>query len=256
MASRCCEPKLVQEFFLFINFYMHNLPSDETFVAKTVDWLTCPYWESLETNLHQLVHELPSTGLLGHRSTLLTWIYQEAGFMTFATLVKRVHLDGSNNTHTRRGLRSTLKGMHRINLITVVTPKDTAQVGAEEDHDGEEAVSEPSATAATQTADSTPEFIINSKSRIYLTWAGMVWIRRSWTARMALMQRSSLLEVHSQICNEEDEGRSVDPYWIENLFSSLKEENMPFIALASDPTKRINFVFDLGAASKSDKHIL
>jgi len=224
---------------------MYNLPSNETFVAKTVDWLTCPYWECLENHLHQLVFELPSDGLLAHRSTLLSWIYQENGVITFADLIKRVKLDKSNHSHSRRGLRCTLKGMHRINLINIVTPKSCTQGDQDKDKEDDDS----------DTASSNPstEVIIAGKSRIFLTWAGMVWIRRSWTARFALMQRSPLLEVHNHICSEEDEGRSVDPYWVENLFNSPKEDSFPSISVAKDPFKKVNFVFDLGAASTAGK---
>lgn len=153
-----------------------------------------PHWASLGAHLDEMISAIPLTRPTGERTTLLTWIYQQQGVMTFLQLSDRITIE--NVTVRKKHLRGVLRGLEKLRLITIVNfPEAEDELPPADDQ-------------------------IGRASLISLTWAGMVWMRRAWEARARLGDVRSMPRVHQMLVDEEDEGKANEPFWVENLAST------------------------------------
>jgi hypothetical protein len=162
--------------------------------AQLDEVLAHPYWESLGSELDTLIQHLPGSSEKCERTTVLTWIYQNAGVMSFLELSERI-TGIENISRRKKHIRGVLRGLEKIMLISIVNFPEEGDAELEEDaHD-----------------------VIGRSSMISLTWTGMVWMRRAWQARAKLADESNIASVHQALIEEEDEGKANEPFWVENI---------------------------------------
>lgn len=172
------------------------------------DLMANPYWEQLDDPIASYVRAIPPTSEISERTTILTWLYQENGVLTFEGLVDRIETP-ENLTYRKKTIRRTLRYMQDLHLVRVVN------------FAGEDDVTEGSTDASHASEDMTDELQTNvgQNSMVSLTWTGMVWLRRAWAARAKLIngRPGKVLSVHKIMVEEEDEGRATEPVWVENI---------------------------------------
>lgn len=158
-----------------------------------------PHWESLGDELDRLMALIPVERPQCERTTMLTWIYQQQGVMSFLELSDRI--TGFQNISSRKKhIRGVLRGLEKLLLVNIVNfPGDN-----EGERPGEDGV-------------------IGRSSLISLTWTGMVWLRRAWQARARLGDERSIARVHLMLVEEEDDGKANEPYWVENISAAHPE---------------------------------
>ncbi len=186
------------------------------------DFLHHPHWEALEPKLHEMVEQLPETAERCERTTLLSWIYLNQGVSTFIDLANRIS-GPESLTSRKRTLRRMLRGMEQYKLLSIVNfPDEEGEVV----EDGED--------------------LIGRNSMISITWTGMVWMRRAWTARAKLAGSSSVLIAHRTLSEEEDEGKAHGPVWVEGLASAEPDVVKKSIRAITSTRGHVTSVFDLG----------
>ncbi len=162
--------------------------------AQLSELIAVEHWAPLEPELDGLTAHVPSTSVIPERTTILTWIYQQQGVMSFAELAERI-TGFETVTARKRQLRAMLRGLEKLLLVSIVN--FTGEV-------------------ATDEGDSQDE-VIGKNSLLSLTWTGMVWMRRAWAARARLASTRSVQAVHKLMVEEEDDGKANDPFWVENI---------------------------------------
>jgi hypothetical protein len=183
--------------------------------------ITHPYWESLGAAVDALVTQIPASTERAERTTLLTWIYQRRGVATFGELSDK--LTGLANLPKRKKhLRQALRAMEKLMMVTIVNfPGDDDEApGPDED-------------------------VVGRASLVSLTWTGMLWLRRAWTAREHLARDADLLRIHEQLVSEEDESGWNDPYWVENVSCVDPDAEARQAAAGDRPGCLLTSVFDL-----------
>jgi hypothetical protein len=204
-----------------------HTPTFDGLTDSEIDELIAhPHWASLGEDLDKLIALVPATRATGERTTLLTWIYQQQGTMTFLQLCERIVIE--NVTARKKHLRAVLRGLERIRVINIVNfPETEFEPPAADDQ-------------------------IGRSSLISLTWAGMVWMRRAWEARARLEGGDvrSIARIHQMLVYEEDDGKANEPYWIENLASTDPADTAQRAQRIASAAPGISSVFDLAAAAK------
>ncbi len=188
-----------------------------------------PYWASLGEDLDRLIALTPSERPFCERTTILTWVYQQQGAMTFIELSERI--TGIESISVRKKqLRNTLRGLEKLRLVSIVNFPESEQDSVPPDE----------------------ERVIGRTSLISLSWAGMVWMRRAWQARARLSNgdERSIVRVHHALVYEEDAGKANEPYWVENLASTEPEGTASRAKRIADAVPAITSVFDLAAKNK------
>jgi len=189
-----------------------------------------PYHEPLEEALDTLVRALPTTSPRCQRTTILSWLYLENGVLTFLDLTERIQ-EPINITARKKSVRQVLRGLEKLHLVSIVNfPNPEEEEGI--DNDG----------------------VIGRMSMVSLTWSGMIWLRRAWSARAKIMGRAFSQCTHDSFIEEEDDGKGNDPYWVENI-SGADPEMLAMAARASGAdkpqgskkTEPITSIFGLGA---------
>lgn len=207
---------------------MTTEPQYDALEGVNIDELIAhPYWEQIDAHLHDLIMSLPAEGLPMQRTTLLSWLYQSSGVLTFNDLASKIESDDSISK-TKRFLRVSLRAMQRIHLLTTVN--FTGDL--EEDE-----------------AESVDDDQIGRHTLVSITWTGMIWLRRAWNARMSLMKRMSLENAHAHFCEEEDEDRAIEPFWVESINGQDPEVKALATRAQVHMSKAVNSVFQLGALS-------
>jgi hypothetical protein len=170
------------------------LPADLT-DAQIDELIAHPYWESLGPEIDVLVVHIPRTTERAERTTLLTWIYEQQGVASFEELSRK--LTGLASLPKRKKhLRQALRAMEKLFLVSVVNfPGDDAD------------------------APEPAEDVVGKNSLVSLTWTGMLWLRRAWSARERLARHRNIEVVHQHLIEEEEEAGWGDPYWVENVCS-------------------------------------
>lgn len=190
------------------------------------DYLAHPHWEVMDAEPDALARRLPRTAGKFGRTTVLTWIYLQRGVATFVELAER--LDGVESISMRkRMLRRVIRSMEKSRLLSIVNFPDEDGVVVEE---GDE--------------------VVGGSSLISITWTGMVWMRRAWSARVSLARSTSLELAHETLSDEEDSVKCNDLYWVENLSSSDRESARNAICGGKSTRPMVNSVFDLGNLHK------
>lgn len=207
-----------------------------------------PHWEPLGDALDTLITQLPGTTQRVERTTLLTWLYAEQGVAGFDELAAK--LTGFESLPKRKKhLRGALRALEKLRLVSIVT---FAAEGAANAPEGEQEAPEPPGNSEDEEVSSGVGLGdegegIGRNSMISLTWTGMVWLRRAWEARERLCRHRSILEVHAALVEEEDEGKSNDAYWVENIIGAHPEGSAKRAQqIAQVPAMRS--IFDLAAA--------
>lgn len=182
------------------------------------------HWAPLEPQLHKLTEAVETSASVGYRTTLLTWLYAEQGVMAYREISQRIV--GSNTEETyrsRRDLRNKLAKMQSLLLVSIVHfPGDDQDEGNQD---------EPR--------------VVGKNSMVSLTWAGMVWLRRAWAARARLAgPRRSIAQVHRDMCEEEDVGRALEAFWVDNI-TTVSSEGPSERAKRIRACKGVASVFDL-----------
>jgi len=207
---------------------MTTEPQYDALEGVNIDELIAhPYWEQIDAPLHDLIMSLPAEGLPLQRTTLLSWMYQSSGVLTFNELATKIQSDDPI-WKTKRFLRVSLRAMQRIHLLTTVN--FTGEL--EEDE-----------------AESVDEDQIGRHTLVSITWTGMIWLRRAWTARMSFMSKKGLMMAHEHFCEEEDEDRAIEPYWVESINGQDPEVKALAARAQVHMSKAVNSVFQLGALS-------
>jgi hypothetical protein len=161
--------------------------------AQIDDLIAHPYWEKLDQGVDALIEMLPATAPQFERTTVLTWIYQQQGVMTFLELVERIASEEGiilKKRHARAGLRR----MQKLLLVSIDNFPDEKTL-----------------------PEDVVEDEIGGRSMISLTWTGMIWLRRAWQARARLAVPASVVRIHRLLVEEEDDGKANEPYWVENI---------------------------------------
>jgi hypothetical protein len=185
------------------------------------------HWAPLGEHLERLVAMISASTAMPERTTILTWIYQRQGVMSFGELAERI-TGFENVTAKKRQLRASLRGLEKLLLISVVNFAGDAASDTDAQDD-----------------------VIGKNSLISLTWTGMVWLRRAWAARARLASEANIRLVHQNMVEEEDAGKANDPFWVENISTvdpegpALRAERIKAVA-----TPGIASVFDLAANGK------
>lgn len=187
--------------------------------------LAHPYWAPLGDALDRLIEKIPTSRPSCERTTMLTWIYQQQGAMTFLELSDRI--TGESVTLRKKHLRASLRGLEKLRLINIVNFPETEDAAVPEE-----------------------EGVIGRTSLLSLTWAGMVWMRRAWQARARLADERSIVRVHQIMVEEEDDGKANEPFWVENLASTETEGTAGRAKRIADAVPAITSVFDLAAKNK------
>lgn len=161
--------------------------------AEIGELIAVEHWAPLGPPLDQLIEQIPQTGDVLERTTLLTWVYQQQGVMSFCELVDR--FNACDEVLARRAkLRTFLRGLERLFLISIVNF--------------------PGKPVA---PDKPLSDSLGDTSVISLTWTGMVWMRRAWAARARLAGQGGVMAAHRSLIEEEDAGKCNDPFWVENI---------------------------------------
>lgn len=190
--------------------------------------LTHPYWEALGTDLDALIDCLPPTTVTCERTTILTWIYQCKGVMSFLELSERI-TGFDNISRRKKHLREYLRGLEKLMLISIVNF--------------------PTEGDAQDAADIEPG--LGRNSLISLTWTGMVWLRRAWQARAKFATPRNIIHVHLNLVAEEDDGKANEPYWVENITSVDPDGSARRAQRIAEAIPAINSVFSLAQSMKS-----
>lgn len=168
-------------------------------------------WYPLESHLEELLEVVRPTGLALERTTILTWMYQRQGSISFEELASLIQPD-VNKTQQKRMARRVLRALFKIKTITL-KPLQAA----------EDASGEVDADEADGDADG---ISINLNTGAYLTSAGMTWLRRAWNARYTTLKtsRGTLLQTHRLLLAEEEEGKGNEPFWLETLGGNSEDD--------------------------------
>lgn len=154
-----------------------------------------PHYEPLGDDIERLMAVVPATTASCERTTVLTWVYQQQGVMSFLELSERI-TGNENLTIRKRQVRATVRGLEKLFLVKV-----------------DNFAPDPGTKAA-----HTPDGAIGETSLVSLTHGGMIWLRRAWVARAKLVARAgSILAAHQTLTEEEAEGKANDPFWVENI---------------------------------------
>ena len=152
-----------------------------------------PYWEPLGPELDALVDQLPHCSEQCERTTILTWIYQQGGTMSFLEISDR--LTGYASTTTRKKyLRYMLRGLEKLLLVHIINFPSVQDAVCQQQGG-----------------------VLGRCSVVSLTWSGMIWMRRAWQARATLARNGTLLLAHRNLVEEEDDGKACEPHWVENI---------------------------------------
>lgn len=170
-------------------------------------------WYALEPHLEELLEVVRPTGLALERTTILTWMYQRQGSISFEELATLIQPD-VNKTQQKRMARRVLRALYKIKTISL-RPLTAA---------GDEA---SEADASSDDSDGDADGIsINLNTGAYLTSAGMTWLRRAWNARYTTLKtsRGTLLQTHRLLLAEEEEGKGNEPFWLETLGGNSEDD--------------------------------
>jgi hypothetical protein len=196
---------------------VHHQPKPDLTDIQIDELIAHPYWEKLEGSIERLIEMLPPTAEKFERTTVLTWIYQQQGVMTFLELADRIAVSegvSARKKYTRTGLR----GLQRLLLVAIDNfPDEKTPV------------------------DAVKEEEIGRGSMVSLTWTGMVWLRRAWQARARLAVPASAMRIHRMLVEEEDDGKANEPYWVENISGADPE----------GPTRRARRIMEVVPAANS-----
>lgn len=179
-----------------------------------------PNWAQIDGPLHDLLMQLPKTSFEIERTTILTWMYQNTGVITFEELVEMIQK--GEVRQRKKNLRQVLRNLEDLKLIHVINFPDPQRGVTIEDNEG----------------------VVGRNSMFELTWLGMVWLRRAWMARKNLMRSCSYEYAHRVTTEEEDEGKKNSPAWVENI-SMPGTNSMPEIRLG------MRSVFDMASEINS-----
>jgi hypothetical protein len=173
-----------------------SAPSPALLPDAQIDALVAhPHWEPLGPELDALALQVPATSERAERTTLLTWVHGQQGVATFEELSQKI-TGLASLPKRKKHLRQALRAMERMLLVHIVNfPGDDADAPEPE------------------------EDIVGRNSLVSLTWTGMLWLRRAWSARERLARHRDLALVHRELVEEEEEAGWGDPYWVENVCS-------------------------------------
>lgn len=188
--------------------------------------LAHPHWESLGEDLDRLMFLIPPERPQCERTTVLTWIYQQQGVMSFLELSDRI-VGFKNISLRKKHIRGVLRGLDKLLLVNIVNfPGD--QEGELPDE----------------------ENVIGRSSLISLTWTGMVWLRRAWQARARLGDERSIARVHQMLVEEEDDGKANEPYWVENITAAHPEGATQRAVRIADAVPAITSIFNMAVKKR------
>lgn len=172
-------------------------------IALAIKAPVSPHWYELEPHLCELLQIVPAYSPALERTTILTWMYLQAGAISFEQLVARVP-GGAHKTTKKKYVRRALRGLVKIGAVSlfVLQSDQPADKGAGTDRDVEEG-----------------ETPIGKRTAAHITHDGMTWMRRAWHARhLSLRGRTGLLKwIHDEYLLEEEEGKGNEAFWIEKF---------------------------------------
>jgi hypothetical protein len=168
-------------------------------------------WYPLEAHLEEMLEVVRPSGIALERTTILTWMYQREGSISFEELASLVQPD-VNKTQQKRMARRVLRALHKIKTIAL-RPLENAQG---DDDESDAAGDEGDADGVS----------INLNTGAYITSAGMTWLRRAWNARYTTLKtsRGTLLQTHRLLLAEEEEGKGNEPFWLETLGGNSEDD--------------------------------
>lgn len=180
-----------------------------------------PHWEPLGADLDALALQVPATSERAERTTLLTWIHAQQGVATFEELSQK--LTGLASLPKRKKhLRQALRAMERMLLVHIVNFPGDDPDAPEPDED-----------------------VVGRNSLVSLTWTGMLWLRRAWSARERLARHRDIALVHRDLIAEEEEAGWTDPYWVENVCNLEAEPTQRPAERARKARAPVTSIFDL-----------
>jgi hypothetical protein len=203
------------------------LPTGSLSDAQIDALMAHPHWESLGPEIDALAAHNPPTTQRADRTTVLTWIYQRQGVASFEELSEK--LTGMSSVPKRKKhLRQALRAMERMLLVGIVNFPGDEDDAPEPDED-----------------------VVGRSSLVSLTWTGMLWLRRAWTARERLARHRAIELVHRELVAEEDESGWADPYWVENVCRAHSQGEAPCAQEVAPALPAITSIFDLARKTPS-----
>jgi len=195
--------------------------------AQIDELIAHPYWESLGPQIDALMDQIPPATPRAERTTLLTWIYQRQGVASFEELNGK--LTGLATLPKRKKhLRQALRAMEKLLLVSIVNfPRGDAD------------------------ASPADEDMLGKDRLISLTWTGMLWLRRAWSARERLSRNCNLVTVHQNLVDEEEEGGWGDPYWVDNGCRMGPDNDQRHAQPGVETFPAITSIFDLAKLTGS-----
>lgn len=191
--------------------------------AQLDELIAHPYWASLGADLDALIAHMPQSTERAERTTILTWIYAQQGVATFEELSGKI-TGLASLPKRKKHLRQALRAMEKLFLVSIVNfPGDDADAPEPE------------------------EDVVGKSSLVSLTWTGMLWLRRAWSARERLARHRSITAVHQDLIEEEEEAGWADPYWVENVSSVDPEGSQRRAQRVVEAMPAITSIFDLAA---------
>jgi hypothetical protein len=200
--------------------------------AQIDELIAHPHWESLGPKIDALIPEIAPTSARAERTTLLTWIYEQQGAASFEELAER--LTGKASVPKRKKhLRQALRAMEKLFLVSIVNFPGEKPDAPDPDED-----------------------VVGKSSLVSLTWTGMLWLRRAWSARERLARHGSIEAVHRNLVAEEDETGWGDPYWVERVCTVDPEGPQRRAHRVLEAFPSVTSIFDLAdrSAARWSRH--
>ena len=206
-----------------------------------------PYWMQLEDHLHRITDIVPATSADLARTTVLTWMYRNEGFIRFIDIADKI--DGDiHRTHKKKMARRALRSLEKIGAVTLLSgakdhqtprsscPADEFDQAVEDDEQG-----------------CTP---IGSDTCAQMTANGMKWMQRAFHARhVSINAYCSPAWVHAVLLEEEEDGKGNDPHWIDSNRSTdsrFVETHTQCGEVTSWIGPLVTSIFDLASSQAAD----
>jgi len=95
------------------------------------------------------------------------------------------------------------------------------------------------------------EEVLGKNSLISLTWTGMLWLRRAWSARERLSRNCDVVTVHQNLVDEEEDGGWGDPYWVDTGCRVSPDSDQGQALQVVDAFPAVSSIFDLAKLTGS-----
>lgn len=199
--------------------------------------LAVPHWEPLGEDIDTMIGHLPEKMAHCERTTMLSWLYANRGVMSFLDISDKITGEpGDSISRRKKQVRMVLRGMERLRLVEITNFPLDEPVEVDEE------------------LPASDDNALGKTSLVSLTWSGMVWMRRAWQARQALVKNihdgDHVRYIHHELVLEEDDGKGSEPVWVENISNADPDGPERRMARIREVMPRITSIFDMASAMR------